>query len=355
MDKIRITDRRQPGFFMIDNAIMLDYNLDPYTFTIYCALVMHANHATGEAWPSISTLAELTGMSRDKTIDSIKMLESVRLIAVERSKKADGSNNVNHYFILDVTGVVAGIDWGSSCHRPRVVADVDYNKNQENKTQLTLSAAQTSETYTARQIEALAIAQKDGRVLKIAGSGPRQDAIDQLEARGLLQRRGKSRFYKICPGAINDKLARTIAAHAQKLRATAEKTELAAIQRAARRPPANGDDNKRVKEQARKNAGIDLSQQPEIEAIALRLAGLFYSKPFTDLTPSTQKNVARISWALKRAGKDADYAEALYHWCEKQDWNSAFTVNALEKWIDPYDKAQQAVVPQSDYALPLDV
>ncbi|EPO5639705.1 helix-turn-helix domain-containing protein [Pseudomonas aeruginosa] len=85
-------------------------------------LIMLANYAGNEQWdchPSINTLADDTGMSRDTVIRAIKALEDASLVKIVR-RNVDGINLPNIYRLIraggssTVQGVVAACDQGSS-------------------------------------------------------------------------------------------------------------------------------------------------------------------------------------------------------------------------------------------------
>jgi len=86
--RIAIKDGRRPGWHWASHEIIDIYGakLGPYGLAIYYALCRHANQ-NGECWPSYTTLAEETGMSRDMAIRMVKRLlgeeeglEEVKLI-----------------------------------------------------------------------------------------------------------------------------------------------------------------------------------------------------------------------------------------------------------------------------------
>ena len=98
-------------------------------------LLMLANYASnekGDCYPSINTLADETGMSRDSIIRALRSLESSGLIKI-RKRMQDGVNLPNFYTLtlLDLQGVVAVSDHGSSCERLGVVAVSDSNLSLE--------------------------------------------------------------------------------------------------------------------------------------------------------------------------------------------------------------------------------
>nr|MBG5323217.1 helix-turn-helix domain-containing protein [Pseudomonas aeruginosa] len=102
-------------------------------------LIMLANYAGNEQWdchPSINTLADDTGMSRDTVIRAIKALEDASLVKIVR-RNVDGINLPNIYRLIraggssTVQGVVAACDQGSSTVQGGVVAVCDSNQSLE--------------------------------------------------------------------------------------------------------------------------------------------------------------------------------------------------------------------------------
>lgn len=99
-------------------------------------LMILANYASNETWdcyPSLTTLASNTGMSRDTVMRAIKQLESMGALSTIR-RMSDGVNLPNIYRInksADLRGVVAVCDQGSSSVRLGVVAESDSNLSLE--------------------------------------------------------------------------------------------------------------------------------------------------------------------------------------------------------------------------------
>lgn len=103
-------------------------------------LIMLANYASNDSWdchPSVNTLADDTGMSRDTVMRAIKTLESAGRVRVIR-RTVEGINLPNVYRLIrsadtpsDVQGVVAVCGQGSSTQRGGVVAVCDSNQSFE--------------------------------------------------------------------------------------------------------------------------------------------------------------------------------------------------------------------------------
>src|SRR5690348_3561310 len=103
----KATDKR-PQFFLIEDAVVTDFNLDPYAGWLYVVIIKHADRKTGEAFPGIARLAKLCNMSRSQVMRGIKTLEDKHLIEVRRDTKPlkgeKRQREVNHYQVLSATG-----------------------------------------------------------------------------------------------------------------------------------------------------------------------------------------------------------------------------------------------------------
>lgn len=95
-DSFVVRDRR-PGYLRVYNDLYDRFGtqLGPYGIAVYVALCRYANQDS-ECWPSHTTIAKGTGMSRRQVIREINKLESLGVIAVERSK-----HSANVYILLD--------------------------------------------------------------------------------------------------------------------------------------------------------------------------------------------------------------------------------------------------------------
>lgn len=95
-DTFIVRDRR-PGYLRVYNDLYDKYGsqLGPYGLAVYVALCRYANQDS-ECWPSHTTIATGTGMSRRQVIREIFKMEALEIIAVERSK-----HTVHTYILLD--------------------------------------------------------------------------------------------------------------------------------------------------------------------------------------------------------------------------------------------------------------
>jgi biotin operon repressor len=131
MESATGSDKRTFPFFQIDNAVVTNFDLTPYEGWLYVVIVSHINRASGVAFPSLTTLAKETRMSRRKIIMCIQSLETKGLLSVTRIKK-DGSkeSEVNHYALVDTSPQIEG---GSAQDAPQVVHDVHSNHKNTNQ------------------------------------------------------------------------------------------------------------------------------------------------------------------------------------------------------------------------------
>jgi hypothetical protein len=152
-----VRDRRRKGFFTIDNALLDQYGaqLKAHGLAVYIALARFVNQ-DGTCWPSLSTIANRTGMSRMQVIREIAKLQELRLIAVEHQCGEKGEHRANLYILLNLPEVVTDSDWGSHTQLLGVVTDSDHASNRElpkqhteNKTQLQKKTQRTTQASRA--------------------------------------------------------------------------------------------------------------------------------------------------------------------------------------------------------------
>ncbi len=80
MDKV--TDKRQPGFFIIDNEILDDYRLDEIQLFLYCKISRHSNRY-GRGYFSLGKLKKLMRWGNTTVADAIKVLVGKNLILAD--------------------------------------------------------------------------------------------------------------------------------------------------------------------------------------------------------------------------------------------------------------------------------
>jgi len=97
-DTFVVRDRR-PGFLRVDNDLYDRFGpqLGPYGLAVYMALCRYVNQDS-ECWPSYSTIAKGTGMSKRQVIREVAKLEQLKIIAVERNQHTS-----NVFILLDTS------------------------------------------------------------------------------------------------------------------------------------------------------------------------------------------------------------------------------------------------------------
>jgi len=106
LDKKRIVKGRKKGFFTIDNIVIdeIAEHIGPYILSVYMALCRHAHIDTQTCFPSIDLIAKEIGAGPTKVKKSIKQLEELGLIIVDRKRKRDGTRHPNTYTLIDISG-----------------------------------------------------------------------------------------------------------------------------------------------------------------------------------------------------------------------------------------------------------
>jgi DNA-binding transcriptional regulator YhcF (GntR family) len=94
----RIQDKREWHLTMVDNAVLYSSQLTTYEKLTYVILCAYANIKTGECYPSIKTLGELAGASKNTVKTSLKGLRDKGLITIQERKK--GSLNESNLYTL---------------------------------------------------------------------------------------------------------------------------------------------------------------------------------------------------------------------------------------------------------------
>lgn len=88
--------------------------IGPYAFTIYCAIKAHASFHTGEAFPGVDKLVELTGISAAQVKRVLTVLETAGYLSIEKKGRK------NYYTLREKVAI-------QDAHgRPAAVATWDY-------------------------------------------------------------------------------------------------------------------------------------------------------------------------------------------------------------------------------------
>lgn len=136
----RLRDGRRQNWFWVWNETLDEYlpRVGPHAWAVYCYLARRADRHD-QCFPSYRTIAGDTGVSRTKVIESIKLLEEVGLLLVERRLDPDSGDATSHLYT--VLGGTRG-DTPLSPDEPRggtpgdtrVVRGANPNNTQVNQT-----------------------------------------------------------------------------------------------------------------------------------------------------------------------------------------------------------------------------
>lgn len=88
--------------------------IGPFAYTIYGAIKSHASFRTGESFPSIERLMDITGISRSQVKRVLEVLEQAGYLSVEKKGRK------NHYTLREKVVIQDGHG------RPAAVATWDY-------------------------------------------------------------------------------------------------------------------------------------------------------------------------------------------------------------------------------------
>jgi DnaD/phage-associated family protein len=95
--------KKQP-FVMMERVLVFDEKyLDTYDKMVYLALCGFADNQTGQSYPSRALLARICRCSKDRVDKSLKNLERLKLLHIQKRKK-EGSkeNDTNVYTLLEI-------------------------------------------------------------------------------------------------------------------------------------------------------------------------------------------------------------------------------------------------------------
>lgn len=91
-----ITDGR---FAQVSAAAIFDPKMEAAAFRVLCAISYHVDRKSLAAWPAVSTLAEMLGVTRPAVQKQIRILERLGYVQVTRRRKRSGGNEVNKYVV----------------------------------------------------------------------------------------------------------------------------------------------------------------------------------------------------------------------------------------------------------------
>lgn len=85
VEKVEVRDLRKHGWYWIEDELLKEHGekLGPYGIAIYNVLCLHAHNKTQKTYPSVQTMARLTGMSRTQAFYKLEEMEKMGLILAE--------------------------------------------------------------------------------------------------------------------------------------------------------------------------------------------------------------------------------------------------------------------------------
>jgi GntR family transcriptional regulator len=100
---IQVRDIREQPFLWMDNRIVDVYakKIGPLAFVVYAKLCRHTNKGQ-EAWPSIETIADETGISIASVKRALLKLKKHKLVKVSRVRLSSGEYTRNVYSLLSL-------------------------------------------------------------------------------------------------------------------------------------------------------------------------------------------------------------------------------------------------------------
>ncbi|MEF7637978.1 helix-turn-helix domain-containing protein [Bacillus thuringiensis] len=138
---MKFLDKRD-GFFMIDNKVIDNGELDVYAFKTYAVIVRHANQKTKSAFPSLNTIAKKVGCGKKKVIECIKILVERGYISKTLRRDERGDNLSNLYHLLPTPNTSQkqgeGLERGreSILEKLKIVTEGNINETSCNKPEL---------------------------------------------------------------------------------------------------------------------------------------------------------------------------------------------------------------------------
>ncbi|MED2754611.1 helix-turn-helix domain-containing protein [Bacillus thuringiensis] len=135
-----VKDERVRSFFILDNEVVDDERLTHKEMAVYITLCRHVNHETGVCFPSLATIGQKVGMSKNTVIKALNTLIEMGYITKEKRASKEQGNMSNCYRINDVHQLNRGVqEMNEACagDERRLVHEVSTNNTNSNNTKLT--------------------------------------------------------------------------------------------------------------------------------------------------------------------------------------------------------------------------
>ena len=146
----QIRDVRKQAFYWIDNEFLDQYGskVGLAGIAVYNAIARRANNETGKAWPGLTDIMRLTGLSKQGAINALRRLEEVGLISIEKRFNPERNAFDSSVYRLLSIEVVNPVDQGSQLSRPGVVNSVDQGSQLSRQEQHELTTLEEQHELT---------------------------------------------------------------------------------------------------------------------------------------------------------------------------------------------------------------
>jgi DNA-binding transcriptional ArsR family regulator len=85
--------------------------MGPYATTVYLVIKSHVNIDGGQAWPSVQTISELSGLSERQVMRELKVLAEFKYITIEKVGRSNKYTLRERIPIKNDEGLVAHASW----------------------------------------------------------------------------------------------------------------------------------------------------------------------------------------------------------------------------------------------------
>ncbi len=136
------------GFFMVDNELIDEHGAEigPYAFFVYGAICRYSDR-NGKCFPSVSTLARVTGISESSVRRSLNRLEEHKLIYRTQCFDPQGGQRSNIYTLLPVDKRVTIEGKGGQSERQTPSVSIIPRGQSERPTPSVCETAKQEQSY----------------------------------------------------------------------------------------------------------------------------------------------------------------------------------------------------------------
>lgn len=162
-------DRRGWDHVRVHVALLHDERIGAYELAVYCGLAAHAELTSGDAWPSLHTVAGYAGMSVRKARDAVRTLEAAGWVHVSENAGAASTYRLlppptpaPRAALAEPTPAPRAAHPGTTRHATPAPGAAEQEPVNENQEREKTSAAESADVYRLG----------DGRVVELSWSPP---------------------------------------------------------------------------------------------------------------------------------------------------------------------------------------